>query len=193
MPGKSITGINLVEFFHYTVSGDLGYDGSTGNRETRFVTSGYPPLRDMTLSQGYPIYKEEAGLFGQFFHCLHHSQLGCSEDIHGVNRLRRNDAGAHGHGLLVNQVKEGFTFTGVQFFAIPNQLKPGQIGRVGQDNGAGHHRTGESTPPDFVDASDKLIALRFELIFLIEVWKLRQSSPFHRLELRAELRFHRSR
>jgi hypothetical protein len=50
---------------------------------------------------------------------------------------------------------------------------------MGQDNGAGHYRAGESSSPDFIDASDKLVALRFKLIFLVKVGKLRQSSPFH--------------
>ena len=50
---------------------------------------------------------------------------------------------------------------------------------MGQDDGAGDYRTGESPPPNFIDASDKLIALRFKLIFLIEVWKLRHNSLFH--------------
>jgi hypothetical protein len=112
MLSKSIAGINLVKFFHHMVSGDLGYDRSTSNGETQFVTSGYSPLRDGTLRQSYSINNEEAGLFGQFFHRLHHSQLGCLEDIHGVNHLRRNDANAHSHGLLVNQGEEGFTFPG---------------------------------------------------------------------------------
>ena len=47
---------------------------------------------------------------------------------------------------------------------------------MGQDNGTGHYRTGESPPPDFIDAGDKLIALRLELIFLIKVWWLRHIS-----------------
>jgi hypothetical protein len=50
---------------------------------------------------------------------------------------------------------------------------------VGQDNSAGYHRTRQSPPPDFIYARDKLIALEFELIFLVMVRKLRQSSPFH--------------
>jgi hypothetical protein len=95
---KSIAGISLVKFLHHAVSGDLGYDRGTGNRETRFITSGYPSLRDGTLRQAQPVDKEEAGLLGQLFH-RHH--------------LRGDDADAHSYSFPVNQVEEGLTFPGV--------------------------------------------------------------------------------
>jgi hypothetical protein len=110
---KSVAGINLVKFLHHAVSGDLGYDRSTGNGETQSVASGYSSLRDGALRQGYSINKEEVGLFGQFFHRLHHGQSGCLQDIDGVDDTRGNDANAHGHGLSANQVKKRFTFSGV--------------------------------------------------------------------------------
>ena len=173
MLGKSISRINLVKLPHYMVSGDLGYDGSAGNGETQFVTSGYSSLRDGTLRQGDPVNKEEVRLSGQFFYRLHHSQSGGLEDINGVNHLGRNDADADSHGFPANQLEESFTFSGVQFLAISHQFKPGQLGGVGQDNGAGYYRAGQGPPPDFVYAGDKLIALRLELVFVIKVRKLR--------------------
>ena len=48
---KSVARVNLVEFFHHMVSGDLGYDRSTGNGETQFIASGYSSLRDGALRQ----------------------------------------------------------------------------------------------------------------------------------------------
>jgi hypothetical protein len=48
---------------------------------------------------------------------------------------------------------------------------------MGQDNRAGHYRAGQSSPPDFIDASDKLVTLRFKLVFMIKVWKMRHVYP----------------
>ena len=95
--GKSVTRVDLVKFLHYVVSGDLGHDGSTGDGETKLVASGYSSLGNRALKQGYPIDQEECRLREQVFYRLHHSQLGCLEDIHGVNYLRGNDANTHGH------------------------------------------------------------------------------------------------
>jgi len=113
MLGKSIAGVNLVEFLHDTVSGDLGYDRSTGNGQTQFVTSSYPSLRDSTLRQGYPVDNQEVRLLGQFFHRLHHSELGGLKDIDRVNHFRGNDANADSQSFLVNQIEQGFPFLGI--------------------------------------------------------------------------------
>jgi hypothetical protein len=102
---KSIVGISLVKFHHDTVSGDLGYDRSTGNGETQFVASGDSFLRYGTLRQSYPINNEEVRLLGQFFDCLQHSQLGCFEDIDGIDYLMRNDADAYSQSFPANQVE----------------------------------------------------------------------------------------
>jgi hypothetical protein len=107
---KSVAGIKSVKFHHDTVSGDLGYDRSTGNGETQFVASGYSPLRYGTLRQGYSINNEEVRSFGQFFHCLHHSQLGRFEDVDGVDYLMGNDADAYSHSLFANKLEERFSF-----------------------------------------------------------------------------------
>jgi hypothetical protein len=93
--------------------------------------------------------------------------------------LRRNDADAHSHGLFANQTGQRFPLFGVQLLAIPNQPEPGHIGGVGQDNSAGYYGASQSPPPDLIYASDKLIALGFELIFFIMVRKLRQDFLFH--------------
>ncbi len=176
---KSIAGISLVEFPHHTISGDLGYDRSTGNGETQFIASGYSSLRDGTLRQGDSVNKEEARLSGQLFHCLHHRELGGLEDIHGVNHLRSSDTNAHGQSFLHDEVEESLTFLMVQVLAIPDQLEPSQTGWTWQDDGAGHYRACEGSPPHLIDSGDKLIALRLKLVFLIEVWKPMQGSPFH--------------
>jgi hypothetical protein len=65
----------------------------------------------------------------------------------------------------------------VQFLAVPDQLEPGQTGRIGQDNGASHNRAGQGPPPDLVNACDKFIALRVELVLVVKVWQMRHVSP----------------
>jgi hypothetical protein len=170
MLGKSIAGIDLIKFLHHTVSGNLGYDRSTGNGETQLIASGYSSLRDGTLGQCHSINQKKAGLSGQFFHRVHHSQFGGLKDIHRVNHLRRDDANANSHTFIRDEVKENLALLVVQILTVPDKLEPSQTGWMGQANGAGHNRPGQSTPPDFVNASHKVIALRFELDLVVKVW-----------------------
>jgi hypothetical protein len=79
--------------------------------------------------------------------------------------------------LLINSKRDS-RFLESSSLLSRTSASQGQIGGRQDDSGS-HHRAGQSSPPDLIYASDKLIALRFKLIFFIEVWKSRQSFLFH--------------
>lgn len=69
-------------------------------------------------------------------------------------------------------VEQEFTLGWAQLFAVFYLVEPGCLYATGQDDGGSYHRSSQGTPPDFINASDKLIALCYQQFFLSKGWFL---------------------
>ncbi|GAH28326.1 unnamed protein product, partial [marine sediment metagenome] len=74
-------------------------------------------------------------------------------------------ANAYGDGCFMNMVRQELTLNRAQQFAVVYLVEPGPLQAAGQDHGGGYHRAGQRTPPGFINASNKSVALFCQLLF----------------------------
>jgi hypothetical protein len=165
MLGEAVFGMEAVVFEHEAVALDLGDHTRRSDAQAEGVPADEGGLRDRKIVDGQAIDQGVVGSGAEFFQGAAHSLVRGAEDVEAVDfggvddRRGPADAGIRGD----SKVKRLATARG-EFFRV---VKAGQVNVKGKNDHRAYDRTGQWTPPSFIDPCDAMDALGEERMLAI--------------------------